>query len=246
MPRTARRVSSSGFYHVTARSVGRQALFEDDADREAFLDLLDRQLDKYEMVLRAWCLMDNHVHLLLEDPEGHLSEAMHGLMMRYAQRFNGRSGHVGHVFQDRFGSEAVEGDSHLLETVRYIHNNPENGGICPRGQYPWSSYHEYIGVPCRCDTGLVLDMLGGVEGFVEFSEARGSPYMHLRRKRVPDEEARELARAVLGDVDPAHVKTLPRTQRDHHLRNLRSAGLSVRQVERLTGIGRWTITNVTT
>lgn len=246
MPRTARRVSSSGFYHVTARSVGRQALFEDDSDREAFLDMLDQQLAKHEMVLRAWCLMDNHVHLLLEDAGGHLSEAMHDLMARYAQRFNRKSGHVGHVFQDRFGSEPVEGDAHLLETVRYIHNNPEVGGICPRAEYPWSSYGEYVGSPRRSDTSLVLGMLDGVEGFVEFSGARGSPYMHMRRKRVPDAEARELALATLGGGEPARIKALPKVERNRCLGDLRSVGLSVRQIERLTGIGRWTITNATT
>lgn len=246
MPRKPRSFSNSGFYHVTVRGEGRRTMFEDDSDRRAFLDLLDLQVDKHGLVVHAWCLMGNHVHLLLEDPRGRISEAMHGLATSYAQRFNKRTGHVGHVFQDRFFSEPIENEAYLLEVVRYIHNNPENGGIGSREEYPWSSYREYVGEARHCDVEFVLGLLGGVDRFVEFSAGRGSPYRHMRRMRISDEESRERAAEVLGGVEPGLLAALPKPERNLRLRDLRSSGLSVRQIERLTGIGRWTITNATT
>ena len=246
MPRAPRHLSKSGYYHVTARGGGRQALFEDDDDRRAFLETLDRQFEKHEVLLLAWCLMDNHVHLLIEDVAGNLSKAMHGLITCHAQRYNRRTGHVGHVFQDRFGSEAIEDDAYLLEVVRYIHDNPERAGICSRDEYPWSSYREYLGQPGYASTALVLGMLGGTEGFVEFSEGRGSPFRHMRRRRIPDERASDVARQALEGVEPGSIKALPREERDKMMRVLRAAGLSVRQIERLTGVGRWSITRATT
>ena len=245
MPRGPRRVSSSGYHHVTLRGDGRQTLFENDGDRRAFLDMLDRQLARHGLQLIAWCLMGNHVHLLLLDEGGHLSEAMHDLMTSYALRFNRRTGHVGHVFEGRFGSEPVESEAYLLEVVRYIHDNPVRAGLGARGEYPWSSYREYVGAAGRTDTGLVLEMVGGVDRFVEFSEERGAPYRFARRRRVPDDDASEVARSALEGVEPAAVRGLPRDERNRRLRALRSTGLSVRQVERLTGIGRWTITEAT-
>ena len=246
MPRSPRRLSKSGYYHVTARGSGRQAIFEDDDDRRAVLDTLDRQFEKHGVVLLAWCLMENHVHLLIDDASGNLSKAMHDLITCHAQRLNRRTGHVGHVFQDRFGSEAIEDDAYLLEAVRYIHDNPERAGICLRDEYPWSSYWEYLGQAGHASTELVLGMLGGTERFVEFSEGRGSPFKHMRRKRVPDERAHGVACQVLDGEDPGSIKALPKDERDKRLRTLRAAGLSVRQVERLTGVGRWSITRATT
>ena len=139
MPRLPRRVAKSGFYHVVLYANGRQNLFEDDADRLAFLDMFVAAARNHGASILAWCLMANHVHLLLEDPGDCLSELMRSLATRYAQRFNRRGGHVGHVFQGRFYSSPVEGESYLLEAMRYIHNNPAKAGVCAAEDYPWSS-----------------------------------------------------------------------------------------------------------
>ena len=251
MPRTARRVSSSGFYHVTARSVGRQALFEDDADREAFLDLLDRQLDKYEMVLRAWCLMDNHVHLVLEDCTDCLCELMHSLLTRYAAYFNSRSGHAGHVFQERFFSEPIESDRYLLAVVRYVHLNPERAGICRAGDYAWSSFGEYVGRPgavVLSRTETVLDIVQGAEGFRRLCEDDAEPGLPMTRRCDDEGELLGIANDILrgaGLGKASEVGNLPREQRDDALRLLRRTGFSIRRIERMTGVGRGTVHRVT-
>ena len=245
--RAARRVSESGYYHVVVRGNGKQRLFENDEDRRFFLKLLREYAHACEIDIIAWCLMDNHVHLIFCDCAGRLSEAMGKMAMRYARWFNARSGHVGHVFQGRFKSSPIERDQYLLEAVRYVHNNPSKAGVCDAEDYPWSSYHEYAGTPEYAKTEVVLDMLGGPEGFSQFCREDPSvEYLFVEGVRIPDEEAGNVAGRVLGDVGFSEVKSLSREKRDELLRELRASRLSVRQIERLTGIGAKTITRATT
>lgn len=242
MPRTERRKSASGFYHVVMRGNGRQNLFEDDADRRAFLSYLRGDAERFGVRVLAWCLMSNHIHLLLEDPEDNLSEMMRSLATSYALRFNRRGGHAGHVFQQRFYSNPIEDEAYLLQAMRYIHDNPAKSGVCPADEYPWSSYHEYTGMPEYADTGLLLEMLGGSERFAEFSARGWEGAYHLPgRPRVPDAMVGSIAVDVLGALPASELKALDKGRRNALLRRLWEEGLSVRQIERLTGIGRGTV-----
>ena len=103
MPRQARKRSEADIYHVTIRGVARVLVFEDDADRARFLDLLGGMLRLTDGELLAWCLMGNHVHLLFHMELGRLSEGMKRLESSYASYFNKRHSRAGHLFQDRFG-----------------------------------------------------------------------------------------------------------------------------------------------
>ena len=246
MPRAPRAIAESGFYHVILRGNGKQIIFEDDADRRAFLVLLAKRAGDAGINVLAWCLMDNHVHLVLDDPTQVLSEMMQRLSGDYAQRFNRKSGRVGHVFENRFKSCPIETEAYLLQAIRYVHDNPENAGICPVAEYPWSSYREYVGPAEIADTRLVLDMLGGAEGFVAYSQpGQRRTYRFDRRARVPEDETGVVARLVLGELPAHEVKALPKVERDQRLLDLRDVGLSVKQIERLTGIGACTISRVT-
>ena len=239
MPRCARIKSESGFYHVIAKGSGGQNLFDGPYDYQAFLELLAKACEKGGVRVIAYCLMSNHVHLLLEDPEDRLGEVMKSVLTGYAQRFNKRGDRVGHVFQQRFKSQPVENEEYLLKAVRYIHNNPEKAGICQAGDYPWSSYHEYVGAPNIVDAALVLELCGGVEGFVAFStEEDGHDYRFRERTRLSDGEARRLAEQTLGEVALSDLKALERGRRNALLFDLKDAGLSIPQIQRLTGIGR--------
>lgn len=110
MANAPRRRSETGVYHVVVRGNGRQVLFYDDADRQAFLAMLARRTSDVGMSIWAWCLMSNHVHMLLEDQRNELSHAMQLLLTGYARYFNDKTGHVGHVFQQRFFSEPIESE----------------------------------------------------------------------------------------------------------------------------------------
>ncbi len=245
MPRVRRPISSTGYYHVMIRGNSRQILFESDDDRTAFLAALDRALDEPGMRLLAWCLMDNHVHLLIDDPNGMLSQAMKRVEVTYAIRYNRKADRVGHVFQDRFRSIPIESDEQLLKTAGYIHNNPVKADICPADEYPWSSYSEYVGHATHCDTSTVLEMLGGVEEFKSFVAAcLDEAYDPWSGKRPTGDQLIASALELLGVDDLSSVKGLPIDQRNRALIILRDGGFSIRQAERVTGIGRGTIERV--
>ena len=129
MPRTARIPSASGCYHVVLRGIGKQILFEEDEDYRRFLHTLERYLRDEKADIYAYCLMENHVHLLLHADSG-LDRLMKRIGTSYAYYFNEKYSRSGHLFQDRFSSEPVEDEAYLLAVVRYIHNNPQKAGIC--------------------------------------------------------------------------------------------------------------------
>ena len=246
MPRTSRIRSESGFYHVIFRGNGKQLLFESDEDRVCFLSLLKEKVLGQGISLIAWCLMSNHIHLLLDDPQNNLSHAMHALATAYARHFNDVSGHVGAVFQGRFTSVPIKDNEQLLQVVRYIHDNPEKAGIAPSREYRWSSYREYLSGAHLINDKLVLELIGGRGYFEEFSRSeRYSGYYVRSGKRVFDEDAMLAAHNVLGDVTPTEVKGLEKARRDDALRALRQAGLTRKQIERLTSIGASVISRAT-
>ena len=251
MSRAPRKPSQSEIYHVVARGVGRQIIFEDEKDRSFYLRLLGRELKSCEIDLLAWCLMDNHVHLLVRADLSGLSEMMRSLGSEYAMYFNKRHDRVGHLFQDRFKSEPVESDTYLLTVVRYIHQNPVKAGLASTCDYRWSSYRSYIGnaeplIETCCDTVLVL--FDNIDAFVRFHCELPADEACLdlgdKRSAVANEKALEKARSVLCDVRPEEVAALPRAQRNDAIRRMRTARLSVRQIERLTGVSRGIVAGV--
>lgn len=251
MPRRFRSQSNSGFYHVILRGNGRQVLFEDDAARHTFLDLLHARLSDSMISLLAWCLMSNHVHLIISDASNELSHAFHRVCCSYAQYFNGRGGHVGHVFQDRFSSCAIDSEDYLLRAIRYVHANPEKAGVSRADRYEWSSFREYVTSPVITETSLILGMVGGVDGFLALMGSQDPiGYQFDGGTRISDDDAADIARYVLArslDVkcDLRSIKAFPSQTRNPVLGALRRAGLRVSQIERLTGIGASTIKRAT-
>ncbi|OGP52063.1 MAG: addiction module toxin RelE [Deltaproteobacteria bacterium RBG_13_43_22] len=133
-------------YHITSRGNDRKEIFEDDLDRKAFLEILYRVCTRYHWLCHAFCLMDNHYHLLIETPEGNLSIGMRQLNGVYTQAFNRVHGRVGHLFQGRFKGIVVQKDSHLLEASRYIVINPIRAKLVKNpNQWIWSSYSATAG-----------------------------------------------------------------------------------------------------
>jgi REP element-mobilizing transposase RayT len=126
---------------VFARGNNRERIFHTDRDRRRYLALLGQEVTRRRWRCLAYCLMDNHVHLLLETPKPNLGAGMQRLHGVYAQGFNGRHRRVGHVFQDRFGAAPVHRDAHLWIIAGYIANNPVEAGLCDRPEaWPWSSH----------------------------------------------------------------------------------------------------------
>lgn len=144
MPRQARNKSACKIYHVMLRGNEKHNIFNDDEDRIRFLDTLSIKKNENEIEIYAYCLMDNHVHLLTNELEGSLSRAMKCLNVSYAKYFNKKYNRVGHLFQDRFRSEIIDSEKYVLSACRYIHNNPVKAGkVASPENYTWSSYRTY-------------------------------------------------------------------------------------------------------
>jgi REP element-mobilizing transposase RayT len=148
-------------YHVTSRGNARRKIFLDNADREAFLTTLAWVVERFGWLCHAYCLMDNHFHLMIETPEPNLSRGMRQLNGVYTQGFNRRHRKVGHLFQGRFKAILVERDSYLLELARYVVLNPVRARMVksPAG-YAWSSYRPTLGLD-PIPPGLSIDWLLG-------------------------------------------------------------------------------------
>lgn len=141
MARKPRENYEDGIYHVFARGNDRQEIFADDTDRLVYLRLLGSVTEAMNWTCLSYCLMRNHVHLLLGTPDANLSNGMQRLHGCYAQAFNARHDRVGHVFQGRYGAKLIATDAQLLATAAYIARNPVAAGLCRRPEdWRWGSY----------------------------------------------------------------------------------------------------------
>jgi REP element-mobilizing transposase RayT len=128
-------------YHITSRGNERKEIFKSEGDRADFLNVLHSVNKRYNWLCHAYCLMDNHYHILIETPDGNLSRGMRQLNGVYTQIFNKQHGRVGHLFQGRYKAILVEKESHLLEVCRYVVLNPVRARIVESpDQWKWSSY----------------------------------------------------------------------------------------------------------
>ena len=159
MSRPIRIEFPDALYHVTARGDRREDIFEDDHDRQAFLQTLAAVVEQFNWLCYAWCLMDNHYHLLIQTPDANLSKGMRQLNGVFTQTSNRRHHRVGHLFQGRFKAILVDSDAYLLELARYVVLNPVRARIVKKpGDWRWSSYRASIGqVPA--DSFLAIDGL---------------------------------------------------------------------------------------
>ena len=142
------RISYPGaFYHVTSRGNERKAVFKSSGDRERFLGYLASASQRYDARVHAYCLMDNHYHLLLQTPRANLPEIMHHINGAYTTYFNVKRARSGHLLQGRYKAILVEIDGYAKELSRYLHLNPVRAKIVQAPEeYPWSSYRDYIGM----------------------------------------------------------------------------------------------------
>ncbi|MBK1723035.1 REP-associated tyrosine transposase [Thiocystis violacea] len=166
MARPLRIEFAGALYHITSRGDRREAIFEDDADRTTFLDLLAEVVERFNWRCNAYCLMPNHYHLIVQTVEGNLSKGMRQLNGVYTQASNRRHGRVGHLFQGRFKGILVDRDAYLLELSRYVVLNPVRAGLVPApGDWPWSSYRAMVGaapVPNWLAVDALLSQFGEV------------------------------------------------------------------------------------
>ena len=247
-----RKRSEGNTYHIMARGVGRQIIFEEDADKALLYRYLKEGIDKsnadgLSIEVFAWCFMDNHVHLLARGELNRISAWLQSAESRYARYFNRKYDRSGTLFQGRFVSVPVSDDAQLLTVLRYIHRNPLELGCFLA--YRWSSYREYLDHPGLCNTAFCLELLGGKRAFVEFHEQlTGMGVSSIPHHIGIPEDGVILRRDVKALVDyllrpysSSDLLSMPRTERNRYISLLRAAGLTIKQIELSTGISRGVI-----
>jgi len=145
MPRKAREVSETGIYHVLMRGIDNRNIFQDENDKQKFVDIIFKKRDTSNFNLYAYCVMDNHVHFVIREDQRNLSSYIKGIIIGYVCYHNKKYGKAGHLFYDRFKSETISDERQILAAIRFVHNNPVKESIAKEvGEYKWSSYNSYI------------------------------------------------------------------------------------------------------
>lgn len=246
----------TGFYHVCARGMGGQLIFESDEDRWEFLELMRDCCRDAQVTIVAWCLMSDYVDLVLLDYEDEMSAAMQRLLLTYARRFNKRTGRAGCLFRERFERRSLDTDWQVMEAIRSVYANPQEAGISLIERYPWSSFAEHLRAYDSdaadvtrgfSDPSCVLEFFGSAEGFIAYSLAMsggGEPALcdmketEWERHAFADKLAKSLGVPLHG------VKATPPARRDSVVLGLHDAGFTVRQIEHYTGIGKSTVSRI--
>jgi putative transposase len=249
VPRTARDRSSSGMYHIMLRGTNRQEIFHDDEDHDRFLETLDQYGKKRKMKVYGWCLMGNHVHLLVGEGEEDISATIKRMGISYAWFYNRKYNTIGHLFQDRFKSEKVDSDDYLMTVIRYIHQNPVKAGIVKKAaEWKWSSCGGYYGKTYYpvglLDVDLILGMISekretAIEQFILYNELENNDTCldDIQKARLTDIEALEEIRKIADGYEITEIKSLPKEKRELIFKAIKGIeGLSLRQAARILGV----------
>lgn len=238
------------------RGINRQILFEDEGDCIKFIQVLERYKDICKYKLYAYCLMNNHLHLLLREGTEPLETVMRRICGSYVFWYNKKYDRIGYLFQDRFKSEPVEDDVYFLTVLRYVFQNPVKAGLTNRVKnYKWTNYRDYIDrnkVIKLTDTDFVLDIFNStnsqeaVNGLIEFIDKENSDEcLDIAEKcQLTDSEAIKIIKECCKVEYGIDLQKLEANKRNMYISKLKSLHLSIRQIERLTGISRGIIQNV--
>ena len=237
MPRQQRQKSESGIYHVMLRGINQQQIFQEE-DNLKFLQIVKECKAISEFKLFAYCLMGNHVHLLIKEGKEPLELIFKRIGNRFVYWYNTKYKRVGHLFQDRFRSEPVETDEYFLTVLRYIHQNPVKAGIVKScGKYRFSSYNEYIKESKIIDDELVKEMLTKEE-FVKYhkkEETANCLEIKEIKPRLTDEEAKRIIKVISGCENIEQFQRLTGDKQNEFIAKFRKKNISIRQINRLTG-----------
>ena len=244
MPRAKRHLVNGGVYHVMIRGVNKQFIFNNDKDKQMFIRILKHTVKKYNFIIYAYCLMNNHVHILLEDNRNLISKFMHDLDFIYAKEFNQKYKRVGHLFQDRYKSIYVYDEYYLLRLIRYIHRNPEKAGICKTEDYIWSSYKEYSYTPRIIKKERILNLFNksekiAIKKFKEFVADDSQERLDriYAAEKLEDNEAIELIKDATKINDLKLIKKFPKEKKKKVIKDiLKINNISASQISRILDI----------
>lgn len=250
MPRTARIKSDTGIYHIILRSVNQQIIFEEEPDYLKFLYILSDCKEKYGFDIYAYCLMSNHIHLLLHDHNSRLCSFFQSLESRFARWYNQKYQRFGHLFQERYFSAPVVDERYFFNVLCYIHANPLNNNICRYiTEYRWSSARAYWGASDPLvDTSYACNLAGAKENVQKLLSVDDSFESNLQLGQhmsqpqyYSDDVALEKFKKISKCNSPAEVQNMSKAKRNELIRLLAKEHLSYNHVARFCGITKTTV-----
>lgn len=253
MSRMPRKRSKSGIYHIIMRGINRHMVFAEKSDSIKFIQTVQRYREICEYSLFAYCIMGNHVHLLLKEGKEPLETVMRRICGSYVFWYNRKYNRIGPLFQDRFKSEPVEDEGYFLTVLRYIFQNPVKAGIVDKTEnYAGTNYSHYTKENGWSDTDFALDIFEtdrakAVKSFICYVNQENEDVCldAQDKKQLNDVEAIKLIKKVCKVKHGQDLQKLENQQRNGYLEELKKThGLSVRQIERLTGISRGIIQKI--
>ena len=242
LPRKARTVSNTGIYHVMIRGNNKQDIFFDTEDRLFFLKVIRECKQTMEFELYAYCLMSNHVHMLIKPTSEPIDRIYKKIGTRYVIWFNRKYDRVGHLFQDRFKSENVETERYFLTVLRYIIQNPRKADIEKTfGSYRWNCWHDYAG----CEDNSIIDryfainVAGSEESLISYLQQQNSDTaleMSEHENKLSDTAAIDVMRKITGCNSAVEYKSADKSTRKNQIDQMLDAGVSVKQIADFTGL----------
>jgi len=242
MARQARKRSATGVYHVMLRGIDKRDIFLHDEDKMIFMKKLLKAKENANFGLYGYCLMDNHIHLLIRESE-EIGVSVKRVSVGYASWHNNRYGRVGHLFQNRYLSEPVESEGYLVHVLRYIHQNPLKANMVKKPEdYPWSSYNDYIsayqGNGVNIDADMIMAYFKDQNDFEEFTNTQNDDIF------VDFEPEDKYTDEALGDIIKKKTgsgflygKSIG--ERNRLIKDIYySTGVSIRQLGRVFGVDK--------
>ncbi len=228
------------------RGINRQVIFEEDADRRFFISVLGECKKISGFKLHAFCLMVNHVHLLIEPADEPLDIIFKRIGASYVNWYNRKYERVGHLFQNRFRSENVETKQYYMTVLRYILQNPLKAGMENHlGTYRWSSYLAYEkGGGSLTDTGFSEKLFGSRETMMAFLRETNEDEAMAEvdyQWRLSDEDALKLIRKITDCASVSKFQQLDLDTKKEYARKMYLEKMSINQISRLTGMSRTTL-----
>ncbi len=246
MPRQARSVSPTDYYHIMIRGNNREKVLSRDEQKRYFLELLKIQEDEELIDIAAYCIMDNHVHIIAKAVLSDLAKAIKVTNVKYAMKYNRDLDRVGHVFQDRYKSEEIKDDKYLLQVIRYVHNNPVKAKMVGQAQeYNWSSYNEYINtneIISNKQKRFILKYFSNINQFKSFNNERDNNE-YLDTKEDIAKNRLEQGQTIIsvyckekGIIDAKQIYNNPHFLDELIFDLLQNSKLSHRQIGNLLGV----------
>lgn len=255
MPRISRQISNTKVYHIILRGIDKQDIFLNEKDYSKFLEIIKESKEKFEYDIYSYCLMNNHVHIVIYDKNNILPKIMQSIEISYSIYFNKKYNRVGHLFQNRYLSKNIDDREYLKMVCRYIHQNPQKAGIEKTENYKWSSYREYVKKQLIINSKMLLLILSqdeneAKEEFVKFHNLQSNNKIadlieFEMKEKMTDEQVIEYI-CELVNIDNVHkILELNREERNEIIRKIKeNKKITSAQISRVLGINRKMIERV--